>query len=173
MEEQENPGILAVEFAALVSIFVSITFIAPVIHEAIHIIFLKLIGCAYNFSWSYSLLPGFRGAVQPLCNFQNSQNIFFYASGYLGTLFLGLAPLIVSIEEKLYSSKTIFLVDTVAAGLLFSMITSLGAGKDIFLLVEIAGLPSVTGHLLNFTIAATGLLLGYRIFSKERWKQHG
>lgn len=170
MTSPKNRQPLIIEISALALLFISITVLAPLIHEALHIIALKIIGCSYNFSWSYKIFKGLEGGVQPLCNFKVGHSLFFYASGYLGTLVLGITPLIVSVEEKYYRSKSILLVDMAGAGLLFSLLSSIGAGRDIIILMDLFGLPAVTGHLVNLSIALIGGYLGYRIISNERWK---
>lgn len=170
MDFSENQRHLLTEITAIISLFISITVLAPLIHETLHILTLKVLKCSYNFSWSYEIFKGVKGGVQPLCTFNNLDSIFFYGSGYLGTFLLGIIPLITSIEEEAYSSKLLFLVDICAAGLLFSLLTSIGAGRDIILLMDVLNLPIVFGHFLNVIIAVIAGYLGYTVVSKERWK---
>lgn len=149
----ENTGILLLFVAGL---FV----IGPIVHELGHITVLELLDCSYNRSFGVSLI-GFYGIIEPICSIRESGTVFFYLSGYLGTVVTGSLIAILSLKLDGNTKSYARLSASLAAGLLMSVALTVLIKGDLARLARALGVRPVyatlTGLIMILMVSAVTL----------------
>ena len=105
----------------------SYLFLAPLVHETVHMLVLTVSNCFYETSWSFNILTGLRGSVEPHCSLNSMNQAVFYVSGYLVTFFAAVATLYSSKQFERF--KIQFLA--VSSGFLLSLVGNVSLRGDL------------------------------------------
>lgn len=129
-----SSGIIGIIIFLVISVF-----IAPMTHEAFHIIAVKWFGCQYTFSMHQSYENGVYGEVTPLCDLNVGETITFLAAGIMGNIFVAIFLSIIILyarKEKriIWASMTIFAMIGFASDPLFYFFSQTG---DIVTILKI------------------------------------
>lgn len=125
-------------------------FIAPIFHEASHILLLEFFGCNYTEAWTMSL-SGLKGRIQPLCALGTAKMVAFYSVGYLSVILSGGLMGAVGIERH-----NSFLQDQVltvtSSGFLLSLVVTIETKGDMENILDLLGVSPVYGTLIYLLI---------------------
>ena len=151
-----------VSIAGVSTFFIfSALLLGPLIHEYLHIAVLKFLKCPYSFEYGFQLLRGIYGSVNPYCNPGSAGLILFYSSGYLGTLLLGGALSAISMRSD--DRKISVWSGTAGAGLLVSILFSIGLKGDIKSIISLLDLHSFHGTLAKLFIITGVFITSLRV----------
>ncbi|MDY6774091.1 MAG: hypothetical protein SVS85_02725 [Candidatus Nanohaloarchaea archaeon] len=141
-------------------------FMGTVLHEAVHVGVLRIIGCSFSTGFGFSLLTGLHGAVQPLCAMSSLELAVFYGSGYLATLIAGTVLLFYSFSRNTRDRNTLSL----GTGILISILATVTLKGDMVLTAESAGVKELAGTLTAITVV---FILGLTLWTVEKHHQKG
>ncbi|MFB6199837.1 MAG: hypothetical protein ABEJ83_03085 [Candidatus Nanohaloarchaea archaeon] len=138
----------------------SYLFIAPLIHETVHIIVLAVSNCFYETNWSFNIINGLRATVQPHCSLNKLNQLIFYLSGYLTTLGSAVAILAGSKKLERYGKPGF----AVASGLLLSLVGNISLRGDLKNLRLLLDAPVFFTWLIYLGILAACFLLIFELY---------
>lgn len=141
--------------------------VGPVIHEVSHLVLIEFSRCSYLFKPDFNTFTGFRSAYEIQCSVESWKTIFFYFSGYFGTLIGSLPFLYLSNKlESIYSNFSL----VIALGMLISVVSSITLKGDVYNGMGALG----AAHLSGFTeIVLTLLVFTITLISLEFYFQSG
>lgn len=137
-------------------------FLAPLVHEASHILFLEFFDCSYSQAWSLSV-SGLTGSIQPLCTLGDTALIGFYSIGYLSVILSGGVLGGLGIERH-----NSFLLDQLltvtSIGFLLSLMVTIETKGDLKNILDLIGLDPVYGELVSVLVLFGASSITYLLF---------
>lgn len=137
--------------------------IAPLIHEAAHILILELENCFYSLKWSFNFPLGITAGVEPFCYLNNAKTFIFYVSGHLSVLVAGSALSLWSLEFHTHEDYLEIIAGSFGSGLLFSLAIGLTLRGDLQNIMILLNIPTIYGLLIQSFIYLGASATSFRV----------
>ncbi len=136
-------------FVTVLVFLISLLFLGPLVHELLHIGWLKLVGCRYRASLGL-WFTGLHGEVKPLCYLQSQHLVVFYTVGYVGTLVTAGISNLLSLHLYPDRGELAVYLSAAGSGMVLSILITVTRKGDIARAVKTVPLPEP--YTLVFTV---------------------
>ncbi len=136
---REKRGRAFTIIAAGVLFLVSLLFLGPLTHEAMHAAWLEFLGCFYSTDAGFSAISGFYASIQPVCSMSVPELLAFYSIGYAATISTG--GLLNLVGTRSDSKKVSLILTATGTGMLLSVLLSVTVKGDIQSITSLLALP--------------------------------